>query len=64
MCGGWLHNSCGNVKVQMEDSGKWLCDRCRWDRLLLLEEKLENIVQLIEELKRRTRGWKSSYEGR
>jgi hypothetical protein len=33
ICGRWFHNSCGNVKVQMADSGKWSCDRCRWVRL-------------------------------
>jgi hypothetical protein len=29
MCG-----RCGNVKVKMTDSGKWNCDRCRWDRFV------------------------------
>jgi hypothetical protein len=51
MCG-----RCGNVKVQMADSGKWSCDRCRWDRLRQLEEKLENALQQIEELKRKNKG--------
>jgi hypothetical protein len=23
MCGRWFHNSYGNVKIQMADSGKW-----------------------------------------
>jgi hypothetical protein len=32
MCGRWFHNSCGNVKVQIAESEKWSCDRCRWDR--------------------------------
>jgi len=22
-CGRWIHNSCGKVKVQFSDSGKW-----------------------------------------
>jgi hypothetical protein len=39
----------------MADSGKWSCDRCRWDRLRQLEEKLENTLQQIEELK-----WKNT----
>jgi hypothetical protein len=38
------------------DSGKWNCDRCRWDRLRRLEEKLENALQQIEELKRKNKG--------
>jgi hypothetical protein len=28
MCGRWFYNSCGNVKAQMAESGKWSCDRC------------------------------------
>jgi hypothetical protein len=42
ICGRWFHNSCGNVKAQMTDNGKWSCDRCRWDRLRQLEDKLES----------------------
>jgi hypothetical protein len=56
MCGHWFHISCGNVKVQMVDSRKWSCDRCRWDRLRQLEEKLENALQQTEELKRKNKG--------
>jgi hypothetical protein len=55
MCGQWFHNSCGNIKAQMADSGKWICDRCTWDRLCQLEEKLENALQQIEELKRKNK---------
>jgi hypothetical protein len=55
MCGRCFHNSCGHVKVQMADSGKWSCDRCRWDRLRRLEEKLENALQQIEELKQKNK---------
>jgi hypothetical protein len=40
----------------MADGGKWSCDRCRWDRLRRLEEKLENALQQIEELKRKNKG--------
>jgi predicted RNA-binding Zn-ribbon protein involved in translation (DUF1610 family) len=32
-CGQWYHNSCGNVKFQVPESGKWNCDRCRSERL-------------------------------
>jgi hypothetical protein len=48
MCGRWFHNSCGNVKVQMADSGKWNCDKCRWDRLRQLEVELENALQQMK----------------
>jgi hypothetical protein len=44
-CGRWFHNSCGNVGGQMADSGKWSCERCRWDRFRQLEEKLENAMK-------------------
>ena len=40
-CGRWFHNSCGNVKAQLADSGKWNCERCKWERLCLLQVKLE-----------------------
>ena len=35
-CGRWFHNGCGNVKVQVAESGKWVCDKCRSERLRLL----------------------------
>jgi hypothetical protein len=40
----------------MEDSGKWSCDRCRWDSLHQLEKKLENALQQIEELTQKNKG--------
>jgi hypothetical protein len=33
------------------DSGKWNCERCKWKRLCLLEEKLRNVLNKIEDLK-------------
>jgi len=54
-CGQWYHNSCGNVKFQVEGSGKWNCDRCRSERLLVLEEKLRLAHAQIEELTRRNK---------
>ena len=50
-CGRWFHNGCGNVKVQLIDSGKWNCERCKWDRFSLLEETLKNALIEIEDLK-------------
>jgi hypothetical protein len=35
-CGRWFHYSCGKVKAQLVDSGKWSCERCQWERLCLL----------------------------
>jgi hypothetical protein len=64
LCSGrWFHNSCGNVKAQMTDNGKWSCDRWRWDRLRQLEEKLESAVHQIEELKRKNRGLEDQLRG-
>jgi hypothetical protein len=47
----------------MADSEKWSCDRCRWDRLRQLEEKLENVLQQIEELKRKNKGLEEQLRG-
>lgn len=30
-CGRWFHNSCGNIKAQLVDSGKWNCERYKWE---------------------------------
>lgn len=50
-CGRWFHNSCGNVKAQLLDNGKWNCERCKWERFCLLEEKLQIALKQIEDLK-------------
>ena len=42
LCGWWYHNSCGNVKFQVAESGKWNCDRCRSERIRVLEDKLRD----------------------
>jgi hypothetical protein len=54
-CGRWYHNSCGNVKFQVAESGKWNCDKCRSERLRVLEEKLRDAQIQIDELKRRNK---------
>jgi hypothetical protein len=51
------------VKTHMADSGKWNCERCKWDRLRQLEGKLENGLQQIEELKRRNKGLEDQLRG-
>ena len=53
-CGRW-YNSCGNVKFQVAESGKWNCDRCRSERLPVLEEKLRDAQVQIEELQWRNK---------
>jgi len=54
-CDRWYHNSCGNVKFQVAESGKWNCDRFRSERLRVLEKKLRYAQIQIEELKRRNK---------
>jgi hypothetical protein len=55
LCGRRYHNSCGNVKFQVVESGKWNCNRCRSERLRILEEKLRDAQIQTEELKRRNK---------
>jgi len=40
---------------QVAESGKWNCDRCRRERLRVLEKKLRDAKIQIEELKRRNK---------
>jgi hypothetical protein len=54
-CGRWYHNSCGNVKFKVAESGKWNCERCRSERMRVLEEKLRGAQFQIDKLKRRNR---------
>jgi hypothetical protein len=63
-CGRCFHNSCGNVKAQLVESGKWNCERCKWEMFFLLEEKLQKALNQIEDLKLRKKGWKNNYEWR
>jgi hypothetical protein len=28
-CGHWFHDNCGNVKAQVAESERWICERCR-----------------------------------
>ena len=52
-CGRWFHNSCGNVTAQVAESGKWICNKCKSERLRLLEEKLQNALLQIDDLTRK-----------
>jgi len=54
-CGRWYHNSCGNVKFKVAESGKWNCDRYRSERLRVLEQKLRDAQIQIEDLKWRNK---------
>jgi hypothetical protein len=35
------NNSFGNVKAQVVENGKWVCDKCRSERTRELKEKLQ-----------------------
>jgi hypothetical protein len=63
MCGHWFHNNYGNIKAQMAESGKWSCDRCRWDRRSQLEVNLENALQQIEVLKQKNKELEEQLRG-
>ena len=54
-CGRWFHNSCGNVEAQVTESGKWACDKCRSERLILLAEKLQDTLHQIDTLTRKNK---------
>jgi len=54
-CGHWFHNSCGNVKAQVADSRKWVCDKCRLKRPRELQEKLQDALQQIDTLTRKNK---------
>ena len=46
---------CGNVKAQVAESGKWVCDKCRSERLQLLQEKLQDGLHQIDALSRKNK---------
>jgi hypothetical protein len=41
--------------MQVAESGRWICDRRRWERVRLLEEKLQNALLEPEDLKRKNK---------
>ena len=51
LCGRWYHYRCGSVKVQAAEIGNWNCDKCRTEKLRMLQEELQNALRQIDELK-------------
>jgi hypothetical protein len=49
------HYSCGNVKTLAAEREKWKCDTCRTEKVKMLKEELQNVLQQIDELKARNR---------
>src|SRR5215510_15165624 len=55
LCARWYHYSCGNVKAQTAERENWCCDKCRAEKVRVLQEKLQNALREIDELKIRNR---------
>ena len=62
ICGRWFHNSCGNFKAQVVENGKCICEKCRLERLRMLEEKLQNALLHTEETNKEEQSTGRSYD--
>jgi len=51
LCGRWYHYSCGSVKAQAAERENWNCDKCRTEKVKMLQEDLQNALRQIDELK-------------
>jgi hypothetical protein len=49
------------VKAQAAEREKWKCDKCRTERVRMLQEDLQNTLRQIVELKARSRELEQSY---
>ena len=45
LCGRWYHYSCGSVKVQAAERKNWNCDKCRTEKVRMLQEELQNVLR-------------------
>jgi len=52
LCGRWYHYSCGSVKAQAAERENWNCDKCRTQKVRMLQEELQNALRQIDELGR------------
>lgn len=55
LCGHWYHYSCGNVKGVWTEREKWNCDKCKTERVRVLQHDLQTAYRQIEELKERNK---------
>jgi hypothetical protein len=55
VCGRWYHYSCGNVKGQAPERENWNCDKCRNEKVRMLQDELQNALRQTDELKARNR---------
>ena len=44
LCGHWYHYSCGSLKTQAAEREKWNCDKCRAEKVRMLQEDLQNAL--------------------
>ena len=51
----YMYYSCGSVKAQAAERENWNCDKCRTEKLGMLQDKLQNALRQIDELKARNR---------
>jgi len=54
-CERWYQYSCGIVKVQTAERENWCCDKCRSEKVRVLQDKLQNALRQINELNVRNR---------
>ena len=55
LCGKWYHYSCGNVKALPVERENWNCEKCRTEKVKILQENLQKALRQIDELKTRNR---------
>ena len=53
LCGRWYHYICGSVEAQAAERGNWNCDKCRTEKVRMLQEDLQNALRQIDKLKAR-----------
>ena len=55
LCGQWYHYSCGSVRTQAAERENSNCEKCRIEKLRMLQEDLQKALRQIDELKARKR---------
>ena len=55
LCGCWYHHSCGSVQAQAAEREKWNCDKCRTEKVRMLEDDMQNTLRQTDELKAKNR---------
>jgi hypothetical protein len=44
LCGRWYRYVCGSVKAQAAERDNWNCDKCRIEKVRMLQEDLQNAL--------------------